>query len=164
MNIKSNSYWLVVCVIVTLGLVAVMLGGCGTSGVSPQGGVISEIKMAAAVDENDRPLQPTSVFAGDAEMIYCSLKLSDFPPGTRIKMEWVYVGGEAENESGLFSMEAGIFRTDAGTIDGDGYTSIALELPVAFMPDYKWPKGDYKVVLSVEGEEKERASVSFKVE
>src|SRR4030043_788796 len=124
MNIKNNSYWLGVCVIVTLGLLAVMLGGCGIGCVSQQGGVISEVTMAAAVDENDQPLQPTSVFADDAKMIYCSLKLSDFPPGTRIKMEWVYVGGEAENESGLFSMEAGIFRTDTGTIDGDGYTSI----------------------------------------
>jgi len=156
MNIKSNSYWLVVCVIVTLGLVAVMLGGCGTSGVSPQGGVISEIKMAAAVDANDRPLQPTSVFTVDAEAFYCSFRLSHFPLGTGIRAEWVYMGDEAAGGVAEYQ----VLRVNTATIEGDGYTSVSLQLPP--YEGVKWMKGDYKVVFSVEGEE--TASVSFRVE
>ena len=155
MNIRNNSCWLVVCVTITLVLVAVMLGGCGNKEGSTQGGVITEVTMAAAVDENDRPIQPTSVFTVDTEVFYCSLKLSGFPSGTRIMAQWIYVGGEVEEENKIFSVST-------GTVGGDGYTSVAFELPTDAVPGYKWPRGDYKIVLSVEGEEK--ASASFKVE
>jgi len=152
----NRNFWLLFRVVTVLILAAVLVGGCGEKEVSPQGGVISELTMAAAVDSNDRPLQPTSVFTVDTEAFYCSLKLSHFPPGTKIKAEWIYVGGET-----MVGIAANtVLQTNIGTPEGDGYTSIVLE-----RPDYsgvKWPKGDYKVVLSVEGEEK--ASASFKVE
>jgi len=156
MNIKNNSYWLVVCVTIALGLVAVLLGGCGKKEVSPQGGVISEVKMAAAVDSNDRPLQPTSVFTVDAEAFYCSLRLSHFPLGTGIRAEWVYMGDEAAGGVA----EKQVLRVNTSTIEGDGYTSVSLQRPP--YAGVKWPKGDYKVVLYVEDEE--TASVSFRVE
>jgi hypothetical protein len=159
MNIKNNSYWLVVCVIIALGLVALLLGGCGKKEVSPQGGVISEVTMAAAVDEDGRPLSPTSVFPTDAPGFYCSFKLSGFPVGTKIKAKWVYVGGEAEGEVGQ-NYAFGDEQTGTVEREGVGYTFTVLEHPG--IADYKWPKGDYKVVLSVGDEEK--ASASFKVE
>ena len=156
MNSRNKSYWWVVCVAIALGLVALLLVGCGKKEFSPQSGGISEVKMAAAVDSNDRPLQPTSVFTVDTEAFYCSLKLSHFPPGTEIKAEWIYVGGTE-----MVGVAANtVLQTNIGHPEGDGYTSIVLK-----RPDYtgvKWPKGDYKVVFSVEGEEK--ANVSFKVE
>ena len=125
---------------------------------SSSGGIISNVTMAAAVDSNDRPLQPTSVFPVDTKVFYCSFNLSHFPPGARISLEWIYVGGEAVKEIG----ENTVLQVHTGTLGGDdGYTSIALQSPPD-NPDYKWPKGDYKVVLSVDGEEK--ASASFKVE
>ncbi|MCX6009174.1 MAG: hypothetical protein NTW48_03930 [Chloroflexi bacterium] len=156
MNIKNNSYWLVVCVTIALGLVAVLLGGCGKKEVSPQGGVISEVTMAAAVDSNDRPLQPTGVFTVDTEAFYCSLRLSHFPPGTKIKAEWIFVGGETM----IGIAENTVLASYIGTPEGDGYTSVTLERPD--LAGVKWPKGDYKVVFSVEGDEK--GSASFKVE
>jgi len=156
MNIKNNSYWLVVRIVIVLSLVAVSLVGCKKGEDSSSVGVISNVTMAAAVDSNDRPLSPTSLFTVDTEAFYCSLKLSHFPPDTKIRAEWVYVGGEAVAEVG----ENRVLQSDTGTIGGDGYTSIAFQRPP--YPDYKWPKGDYKVVLSVGDEEK--ASASFKVE
>jgi hypothetical protein len=152
----NKNFWLLFRVVIVLILAIVLVGGCAKKEYTPQDGVISEVTMAAAVDSNGRPLQPTSVFTGDAEAFYCSLKLSHFPPGTQIKAEWIYVGGTEM----VGIAKNSVLRTNVGTVEGDGYTSIALD-----RPDYsgvKWPKGDYKVVLSVEDEEK--ASASFKVE
>jgi hypothetical protein len=139
-------------------MVAVMLGGCGNKEGSTQGGVISDVTIAAAVDENDRPIQSTSVFTDDAEAFYCSLKLSGFPSGTRIRADWIYVGAEGVDEVARNT----ILWVNTGTISGkEGYTSVAVRRSDIF-PDYIWPKGDYKVVFSAEGEEK--ASASFRVE
>jgi hypothetical protein len=158
MNIKNNSYWLVVRIVIALSLVVVSLVGCKKGEDSSSVGVISDVKIATAVDNDGRPLQPTSVFPIDADGFYCSFKLSHFPPGTKIKAELVYVGGEAEEEVG----ENNLFGVQAGTIEreGVGYTSIGFQR--SSMPDNTWPKGDYKVVLYVDDEEE--ASVFFKVE
>ena len=155
MNIRNNSWRLAVCVTIALVLVAVMLGGCGNKEGSAQGGVISEVTMAAAVDENDRPIRPTNVFAVDTDVFYCSVKLSGFPSGTIIKAEWIYLGSEAEGGDN-------IFEVDTGTVGGDGYTSTSARRPTDVVYGYTWPKGDYKIVLSVDGVEK--ASAPFKVE
>jgi hypothetical protein len=151
----NKNFWLLFRVVIVLILATVLVGGCGKKEASPQDGVISEVTMATAVDSNDRPLQPTDVFTADTEAFYCSLRLSHFPPGTLIKADWVYVSGEA---GGVTANT--VIKTNTGTIEGDGYTSIVLQRPD--FAGVKWPKGDYKVVLSVEGEEK--ASASFKVE
>ena len=156
MNIRNNNCRLVLCVTIALFLVAVMLGGCGNKEGSTQGGVISEVTMAAAVDGNDRPIQPTSVFATDTEAFYCSLRLSHFPVGTQIRAEWIYVGGTEL----VGVAENAVLQRNIGTTEDDGYTSLVLQRPD--FAGVKWPKGDYKVVFSVDDEEK--ASVSFKVE
>jgi hypothetical protein len=167
----NKNFWLLFRVVIVLILATVLVGGCAKKEASPQDGVISEVTMAAAVDGNDRPLQPTDVFTVDTEAFYCSFKLSHFPPGTKIKAEWIYVAGQAVvGPSDNTVLQAGqavvglsdnsVLRMNTATIDGDGYTSIALQRPS--FSGVKWPKGDYKVVLSIEDEEK--ASVSFKVE
>jgi hypothetical protein len=158
MNISKSNFRLVLCVTIALVLVTVVLGGCGNREGSTQGGVISDVTMAAAVDENDRPVQPTNVFTEDAEAFYCSIKLSGFPAGTAIQADWIYVGGEGVDEAAKNT----VFWLNTGTIGGsDGYTSVAVRSS-DILTDYQWAKGDYKVVFSVEGEEK--ASASFRVE
>jgi hypothetical protein len=152
----NKNFWLLFRVVIVLILATVLVGGCGKKEASPQDGVISEVTMAAAVDSNDRPLQPTDVFTVDTEAFYCSLKLSHFPPGTKIKAEWIFVKGKEM----IGIAENTVLATYIGTPEGDGYTSVALEHPS--YSGVKWPTGDYKVVFSVEGEEK--ASASFKVE
>ena len=156
MNIRKRGIWLLACVAITLGLMAVILTGCGSD---TQGGVISEVTMALAVDSEDRPIQPASVFAPDDKVIYCSLKLSGFSPETRIVAEWIYVKGE---QVGIGAMkENTVFQTNVGSPEGDGYTSISLQRPEGY-EEVPWPKGEYKVVFSVDEEEK--ASVFFTVE
>jgi hypothetical protein len=156
MNIKKKSYCLVFCFTIIIGLLAVILGGCGKDGGSPKNGVISEVTIAAAVDANDRPLQPTSVFTVDAEVFYCSLRLSHFQLGTVIRAEWVYLGDEAAG--GIADYQ--VLQVNTSTIEGDGYTSLSLQRPP--YTGVKWPKGDYKVVFYIDDEE--RASAPFRVE
>ncbi len=122
-------------------------------------GDVSEVTMSTAVDGDDRPINPTTVFATDTEKFYCSFKLSGLPVGSKMRVDWVYVGGEAEDEIG----QNYVFDSRTGTIErkGEGYTSTFLERP-SYMPDYRWPKGDCKVVIYVDDQEK--ASANFKVE
>jgi hypothetical protein len=152
----NKNFWLLFRVVIFLILATILVVGCGKGG-SPQGGVISEVTMAAAVDSNGRPLQPTDVFTVDTEAFYCSLKLSHFPPGTKINADWIFLGG---GQAVIGVSDNTVLQKNVGTVEGDGYTSIVLQ-----RPDYtgvKWPTGDYKVVLSVDGEEK--ASAYFRVE
>jgi len=138
-------------------LAAMPLVGCAEEdGVSPATGLLSEATMARGVDDNNRPVDPTGVFSTDAEGFFCSFKLTDAPPDTKIKAEWIYVGGDVEAEIG----ENYTIEVHNGIAEGTGYTSIVLPLPP--MPDYQWPRGDYKVILYVD--DQKEVSVPFKVE
>jgi len=160
MNGRNKSYRLVVCITIALSLVVVLLVGCGEKQPSSSDNVVSELVMTTAVDDYGRPLNPTTVFSDNASAFYCSFKISGFPVGSQIKAKWIYVGGNPEAVA-ITGPNAQIDE-NTGTIErkGKGYTAVVLPMPP--MPDYTWPKGDYKVVLSVDNQEK--ASASFKVE
>jgi len=141
----KNSLSLAVGVFVILMSAAVPLVGCAEEEeeVSPPTGLLSEATMARGVDDGSRPVNPTGVFSTDAEGFFCSFKLTDAPRDTEIKAEWVYVGGEAEAQTGKnYTIEV-----LNATAEGTCYTSIVL--PLLPIPDYEWPRGDYKVILYV---------------
>ena len=154
----SNHFSAPVRVAVALISATILLMGCAGEGdeTGPASGLLSEATMATAVDENSRPVGPTTVFPTDAELLCCSFKITDAPPGTEIIAEWVYVGGEVEEEVGKNC----ILETMNAIAEGTCYTYVAKALTP--MPDYQWPRGDYKIVLYVNGEE--QASVPFKIE
>ena len=160
MNGRNKSYRLVVCITIALSLVVVLLVGCGEKQPSSSDNVVSELVMTTAVDDYGRPLNPTTVFSDNASAFYCSFKISGFPVGSQIKAKWIYVGGNPEAVA-ITGPNAQIDE-NTGTIErkGKGYTAVVLPMPP--MPDYRWPKGDYKVVISVDGLEK--ASATFKVQ
>ena len=91
------------------------------------------------------------VFAVDTPEIFCSVKLSNAPPDTEVKAEWVYVKGELED------MENYLIDTYSLTADDTRYLSFSLTIP-----DAGWPTGEYKVVLYVEGNE--QLSVPFTIQ
>ncbi len=156
MNIKNNSYWLVVQIVIALILMAVLLTGCGKKGVVSTSGLLTEITMTAAVDDDGRPLYPTTVFAPNANAFYCSFKVINAPPKTEIKGEWIYVSGEVEEQIGGKNY---VMDELTITVEGTRYAFVFYHRTP--LPGYKWPKGDYKVVLYVNG--KEDASIPFTV-
>ena len=160
MKNSNKSYKLALGIATVLILVTVLVSGCSLPKASSETGVISEITMSTAVDNDSRPVNPTTVFATDADGCYCSFKLSGFPVGAKLEAQWIYVGGDPEVEA--TTGKNYVAETQPATIEkeGRGYTYTVYARPP--MPDYKWPKGDWKVVIVVD--ELEKASTYFKVQ
>jgi len=148
-KMKKRAVLIVSVVIVSL-LLAIPLIGC-KSEVSFTTASLSEATMSQSVDEDMRPIAATDIFAVDPPEIFCSVKISNAPSDTEVKAEWVYVKGELED------MENYLIADYSLTADGTRYLSFSVT-----EPDAGWPRGDYKVVLYVEG--KEELSVPFTVQ
>src|SRR4030042_3255773 len=96
MKNSRKNFKLALYIITFLALVIVAVTGCVRGGASSENGVISEITMSTAVDTNNRPINPTTVFSVDAENLYCSFRLSGFPVGAELEAQWIYIGGDPE--------------------------------------------------------------------
>jgi hypothetical protein len=144
----GNKVILAAAIILVSFLLAMPLIGCeGETSFTTAS--LSEATMSTAVGEDARPLDITDVFAVDTPEIFCSVKLSHAPPDTKVKAEWIYVGGEADLTD--------YFLDDYNlTADGTSYLAFSLS------SEEEWLRGDYKVVLYVDG--KEELSVPFTVE
>jgi len=154
---KNNS-WLIVGAVMAV-LVAIFLISCGKEavpapGTTPTASILSGATMTAAIDDNNRPIDPTDVFPIDAEWFLCSVRINNAPPNTELRAEWTYVGGEVEEELG----KNYVFDIYYETIEGTGY--ICLVQPRPFT-GYEWPRGDFEIVLYVDDEE--ILSVPFEV-
>jgi hypothetical protein len=161
MNNSIKSYWLSVEITVVLILATVLVAGCGQQGANLTNGVVSEITMSTSVDSNNRPVNPTTVFPIDAVGFYCSFKLSGFPVGAKLEAQWIYVGGDTEAEAITGKNYVAETQTATITTEGQGYTyTVYTRGGIAGYEN--WPKGDYKVVINVDGQEK--ASTYFKVQ
>jgi hypothetical protein len=160
MNNNSKSYKLAIGITIVLILVTVLVAGCINREASSANGVISEITMSTDVDSNNRPLNPTTVFPIDAAGFFCSFKVSGFPVGSNLLAQWIYVGGDPQTENVTGKNAVVEMQKATITKKGQGYTSTVYAKPP--IPGYTWPKGDYKVVISVDGQEK--GSTTFKVQ
>ena len=143
---------LTVAVVTTSLLLAIPLIGCqGEVGFTATTASLSEATMAKGIDETtNKPIDKTQVFTPDAPEFFCSAKLSNAPSDTEIKAEWIYVQGEAEGVTDYLIYE------DTVTTEGTRYLGFSLT------SDTLWPRGAYKAVLYVDGEES--LSVPFTVE
>jgi len=159
-NKSIKIYRLALGIVIVFLLATVLVTGCSLKKASSETGVISDINMSTGVDNNSRPINPTTVFPTDAAGFYCSFKLSGFPVGAKLEAKWIYVGGDPNAEA--ITGKNAVIETQPATIEkeGQGYTATVYAGPG--IPDYRWPKGDYKVVISVDGMEK--ASTTFKVQ
>lgn len=144
-----KNFYHLVAILVLLALVAIPLTGCVKVVYSTAS--LSEATMTTGVDKNFRPLDITSVFTSDLPEIFCSVKLSNAPPDTKIKAEWVYIRGEAE------SLKDYSIDSWSGETEGTHYIYASLT-----RPDKGWPNGDYKVVWYIDGTEK--LTVPFKIQ
>ena len=130
-------------------LLAIPLIGCEGE-VSFTTASLSEATMCQSVDEDMRPVDATDVFTPDTPEIFCSFKLSNAPPDTEIKSEWIYVEGELEGVTDHLITDWSM------TADGTHYIYASIT-----RPDEGWPKGDYRLILYVDG--KEELSVPYTI-
>ena len=148
--------WISVAIV----LMAVALVGCdgnnNGNGVINGAAIISEATMTTALDDEGRPLDSIDVFPIDAGVFLCSFKVTDIPPDTEITAEWIYIGGEVQNEVG----ENFLIDSWSSTVRGGTYYTFAIMRRP--LPDYQWPRGDYKVDLYADG--KKEASALFHVQ
>lgn len=153
----NTTQWLVLGLIIVIigGVIAYqMVGSDGTGGNEENGGSakpasLSSPEMTLSIDTvSAAPTDPEDVFAPD-DLFYCSVKLSDGTPKTRVKAEWIYLGGGAEGE------RKEIYETE-GTFKGSRYVSFSLS------DDEGLKTGAYEVILYLDGKEKFR--VPFSVE
>ena len=162
MNIFSNKTKLVINISALLLMVTTVITGCSV--IQPPSvatGTITEVTMAKNVDEDGRPIDPTTVFAADTPNLYLSFKISGFPVDTKIEVKWIYIGGDPEAE--MLTGKNAVVETQTATTTklGTGYTYTTYSRPG--ITGYEtWPKGDYKVTFTVEGIEK--ASTYFKIQ
>ncbi|MDD5604352.1 MAG: hypothetical protein RBR99_01730 [Dehalococcoidales bacterium] len=111
---------------------------------------LTEATMANAVTDDNKPIGPNTVFEYNAEAIFCSVKLVDAPAGTSINSSWIYIEGELDGVTNYEIDSAEI------TVDGPQYLSFLLS-----KPDVGFPAGEYKLVLSIDGQV--AASLPFEV-
>lgn len=110
---------------------------------------LSELATASEVDkETKKPITVTDRFTPDTEVIYCTAKMENAPPDTKIKYVWYYT--EPENDVEITTWEG---KASEG---GSGYIYCYLT-----RPDNGWPTGQYMVKVYLD--DKEAGSVNFVV-
>jgi hypothetical protein len=152
-----NGKRLWVTAISILALTVILLVGCtgevSLPGASPSTSTsLTKATICQSVNpQTGEPVEPTTSFATDTAEIFCSAKLATAPSGTEIKAEWIFVKGETGDTVDY------LIDTWNTTFEGSGYISFSIT-----RPEGNWPKGDYKVVLYLDG--KEVTSALFKVQ
>ncbi|MHB8084722.1 MAG: hypothetical protein ACYDHZ_02720 [Dehalococcoidia bacterium] len=136
-----------------------ILSACSSGGsapppppAKPDNSSVTAGVMTTAVDDDSLPTAPVKTsFAPDTKAIYCSFKVSGVAPQDMVKASWYEVAGQ---ESTLINETYTIVQSDSSSY----YLAFYLDAPNAG----RWDKGDYKVVISINGLEK--LSIPFKVE
>ncbi|MBI2845130.1 MAG: hypothetical protein HYX86_01145 [Chloroflexi bacterium] len=117
-----------------------LLVGCEFSfqvGLEPS---IDQVVIARSVDEDQRPLEPTSTF-GPEDVFYASVIVSNLEAGSQVTGKW-YFGDEFIDEATLTITEAGF----------SGYVGFDLT------SDTTWPLGEYRFEVYLDGELAQTAS------
>ena len=158
---NRNRYQKLLLGITVFFLAVVLVTGCVQPEPSVATGVISEVTTSKGLDDNDRPVNPTNVFPADIQDICLSFKISGFPVGTEIEVQWIYLGGDPETEALTGKDYVAETQTATVTEASAGYTATVYSRPG--IAGYEaWPKGDYKIVINAGGQEK--ATTSFKIQ
>ena len=103
---------------------------------------LTEAAMASEVDSLDVPTKTASLFKDDISTIYCTARLSNAPPNTEIRAEWIYVGGERSDLLNSILYENSVIESGTSRI----------KFSQNKRASGGWPLGKYEVVLYLNGE------------
>lgn len=110
---------------------------------------LSELATASEIDkETKKPITVTDRFTPDTEVIYCTAKMENVPPDTKIMYVWYYT--EPENDIEITKWEG------TASEGGSGYIYGYLT-----RPNDGWPSGQYLVKVYLD--DQEAGSVPFEV-
>ncbi|MGA9048560.1 MAG: hypothetical protein WB588_06160 [Dehalococcoidia bacterium] len=149
----------ILALIVLILAASCVLSACSSAGsaptppaAKPDNSSVTAGVMTTSVDDDSLPTAPVKTsFAPDTKAIYCSFKVSGVAPQDMVKASWYEVAGQ---DSTLINETYTVVQSDSNSY----YLAFYLDAPNAG----RWDKGDYKVVISVNGVEK--LSIPFKVE
>jgi hypothetical protein len=103
---------------------------------------LTDITLSTDVDKQLNPVNNTTVFTTEPLAIYCSFQNNKVPIGANITAKWIYVGGEVKELTNF------VIDQWTETVKKNGRMAMFFRKPTAGRP-----KGNYKVVLSVNGVE-----------
>jgi hypothetical protein len=155
---NNRKYRLMIGVAAVLISMAAITTGCPPP--TPETGVISDVVMSKGVDDNSLPINPTTIFSENDIGLYCSFFVSGFPVGAKLEVKWLYRGGDVATEN--VTGQDYVAETQTATITKKGGGRTYTVYSSQGVKDYKWPKGNYMVVISVDGLEK--ATTEFRIE
>lgn len=96
---------------------------------------VKSIAMCRRIDDLQRPLDQTTDFSSDEQLIYCSVTVSETPPLAQVVAEWLYLGQETT-----------VIYDCLATTEVSGQQAIAFSLS---RPLKGWPLGTYAVRIAV---------------
>jgi hypothetical protein len=145
---------LITLLILAAGL-AITLAGCTGAVSLPTGsGSVSLGKAATckSVDpQTEEAVEPANTFTADTAEIFCSVKLSNAPSGTEVSAEWLYAPEATGGGNDL------LIDSWSRVTEGTRHLSTSIAKPAT-----GWPRGAYKVVFYLNGNENQ--SVAFSVQ
>jgi hypothetical protein len=148
----SSYRYLISALILIISLVAG--AGCVKVKVADLSGpsaAVSDATLSNAVDRDGRPINASTTFLVNAEVIYLSVRLNNAPANTQVLVKLTYVGGE------MPSLANTTMYNNTQTGQGTGYLAFAMTPPPG-----GFPQGDYTVQVTANGQEV--TSTPFKVE
>lgn len=114
---------------------SLMLAGCSFSVSTAK---LENLKMCGKVTTNKECASDTSTFGKDTPKLFATADLNNAPGGTKVKIDWKYLGGEAGTAADIDSVD---LETTANS------NTITSHLSV---PTKGWPGGKYEVVMSLD--------------
>ena len=109
--------------------------------------LVSDVTMSLDVDDDARPINPTSVFPAGTTRVYTTLYVNpEVPSGTKLIAEWYSLDGDSPTLFDVYDFD----------VEGDYDYYFYYDVPDG------WPAGEYAVVVYLGGEQ--QAIVYYSVE
>jgi hypothetical protein len=99
---------------------------------------LENIKMCGEVADNQPCASDITKFEKTAPKLFVTSDLKFAPSGTKVKIDWKYLGGEAGKATDI----------DSVTLETKSDTTLVTSSLTA--PNTGWPGGSYEVVLSLD--------------
>lgn len=142
---------LAIACVISLLITATACIKVNTTGQKSPSAAVSDATLANAIDADGKPINASTAFLVNAEVIYLSVRLNNAPANTQVLVKLTYVDGEATDLANTTMYN----NTKSG--QGTGYLAFAMTPPPG-----GFPQGNYSVSVSANGQEV--TTTPFKVE